>query len=430
MNPDLVEVVRWAWEKAQRHNCKVLVNYTENYTIGDVISFVAAQRTDKRFIWQRGKHYLAGGGQLWALAGGGLQDWRHSIEALTGQWQGSCPPYWIGYLSFRQGGESCLWLPQWLVKDEQLLLWEWVLPRSSWQTVVERLQSRLKLLRQGVAKKLTVGGGSAQVVVNDFVPWCQIVKQALAAIEREELVKVVLSRAVEVVGTEPFCPFGLLQQLGAVSEDCTLFLLEGKGGRTFVGATPEMLLQFRWQQDRLWLSSDALAGSSRRGEALLQSKKDMQEHQIVIDSILSAYRSVGAAVADIPSPRIKELRDLQHLYTPLQGQWLTTSWLDVFQLLAALHPTAAVGGKPKDRALQFIAQGEPWDRESYAAPIGWVNGWGEGEFAVAIRSGYVSGNRVKLFAGAGIVRDSQVEKEWEETNLKLLGMLRALGLAE
>jgi menaquinone-specific isochorismate synthase len=233
---------------------------------------------------------------------------------------------------------------------------------------------------------------------------------------------------VEVVGEGNFSAFGLLERLRQAGGYTTLFLMELGGGKTFVGATPEMLLQFRYRTDRLYLQSDALAGSSALGDTLLASGKDLAEHQIVVDSIVTAYRRVGASVGQIPPPRLLPLNHIQHLYTPIWGEWQTKAWQDVFQLLDLLHPTAAVGGKPRENALAFIRQFESWNREGYAAPIGWFNTAGEGEFAVAIRSGYVEGNRVRMFAGAGIVEDSQIDREWEETNLKLQGMLKALGL--
>ncbi|MFN3361921.1 MAG: hypothetical protein ACK421_10920, partial [Pseudanabaenaceae cyanobacterium] len=108
MTSDLVEVVRWAWEEAQRQKCKILVNYTQKYVPPDVISFTAAQRGARRFIWQRGDHYLAGGGHLWSLAGGNLRDWGGAIAAFDSRWRGVCPPYWLGGMSFSPGGESCL----------------------------------------------------------------------------------------------------------------------------------------------------------------------------------------------------------------------------------------------------------------------------------------------------------------------------------
>ncbi|MFN5751179.1 MAG: chorismate-binding protein, partial [Pseudanabaena sp.] len=101
--------------------------------------------------------------------------------------------------------------------------------------------------------------------------------------------------------------------------------------------------------------------------------------------------------------------------------------LIALDILQQLHPTAAVGGEPRDRAVCFMQQWEACDRGWYAAPIGWLNGNGEGTFAVGIRAGYIQGDRARIFAGAGIVSNSQVENEQSETTIKFTALLKALG---
>lgn len=425
----LVDVVYGAAAAAKRLNRKVLVNYTIPWQGSDVLQFVAQQGDSHRFFWQRGQLQLGGGGRIWSTASR-FDGWRSEILPLVED--GRCP-YFFGGLSFAPSGASCLGVPRWLLRVEgagELLLWDWVAPDMAPEAVVASLEGLLARLGQGQGQPLVVGGGDDRAVIDSSPGWRQVVARALGRIARGELEKVVLARSVEVLGNENFSAFGLLERLRQRSCHCTLFLMEMGRGQTFVGATPEMLLQFAWHHDRLDLVSDALAGSSGRGEFLLRSGKDLREHQIVIDSILDAYNSVGAAVGQIGSPQLLQLQHIQHLHTQIVGTWRTPAWQNVFQLLELLHPTAAVGGRPRAQALEFIRQFEPCDRQGYAAPIGWFNGEGRGEFAVAIRSGYVTGNRVKMFAGAGIVQDSQIDREWEETNLKLQGMLRALGLAD
>ena len=118
---------------------------------------------------------------------------------------------------------------------------------------------------------------------------------------------------------------------------------------------------------------------------------------------------------------------MQHLYTPITAQIDDPDWLIALDILQQLHPTAAVGGEPRDRAVCFMQQWEACDRGWYAAPIGWLNGNGEGTFGVGIRAGYIQGDRARIFAGAGIVANSQVENEQSETTIKFAALLKALG---
>jgi len=427
LNQVLEDLVALALEEARGANCKVIVSYTEPLQPTNLLNFVAHQADDYRFFWQRRERQWGGGGRIW-VSSSGAKAWGDEIGAL--RWHGLVVPYFFGGLPFDSKGKSCLWLPQWLVGEGRLVVWDWVLPDMEAEESLERIEGLLQRLREDRGGGVSLGGGHNRSVIDLSPTWRQAVGLALKAIGEGTLEKVVLSRALEVIGEGDFSAFGLLNKLREGREDTILFLMELGGGKTFVGATPEMLLEFRWGGDRLYLKSDALAGSSGLGGLLLSSEKDLAEHQIVIDSIREAYGQVGAEVGTIPPTQLLRLQDIQHLYTPIPGEWSTGKWQDVFQLLVALHPTAAVGGKPRAEALAFIQQFETWDREGYAAPIGWFNGAGVGEFAVAIRSGYVEGNRVRMFAGAGIVRDSQIDREWAETSLKLKRMLRALGLGD
>ncbi len=430
LNQVLEDLVALALEEARDSNCKVVLSYTEPCQRKDVLNFVAHQEDDHRFFWQREERQWGGGGQLW-VSSASPKAWADEIGAL--RWYGLVVPYFFGGLPFDPRGKACLWLPQWLVGEGRLVVWDWVLPDMVAEQSLERIEGLLQRLRQDREGAVALGGGNNRSVIDLSPTWRQAVSLALKAIGEGTMEKVVLSRALEVLGERDFSAFGLLNKLREGREDSIdtiLFLMELGGGKTFVGATPEMLLEFKWGGDCLYLKSDALAGSSGLGELLLSSEKDLAEHQIVIDSIREAYGQVGAEVGTIPPTQLLRLQDIQHLYTPILGEWRTGGWQDVFQLLDLLHPTAAVGGKPRENALAFIRQFETWDREGYAAPIGWFNTAGEGEFAVAIRSGYVEGNRVRIFAGAGIVQDSQIDREWAETSLKLQRMLRALGLGD
>ena len=128
------------------------------------------------------------------------------------------------------------------------------------------------------------------------------------------------------------------------------------------------------------------------------------------------------------TPRVVPLRHVQHLVTPVSGRLRDDA--DVLSLVARLHPTPAVGGTPRELALELIAEEEPHERGWYAGPVGWIDRHGDGEFVVGLRSGVVKGDEVTLFAGCGIVADSDPEREWDESSNKLLALGTALGVIE
>lgn len=267
--------------------------------------------------------------------------------------------------------------------------------------------------------------------------WTEIVERALQLIHQGHFQKVVLARAIDVLANRDFDPFQILHVLRCEYPECISFLLDCGMGKTFLGATPEIVLQFKTQGDRLRLRSDALAGSIGRGktlqedrilaEQLLHSEKDRREHQFVIRSICDRLQTMGANIHPQVNTKLLKLSNVQHLHTPITAEIYNSNWLMILDILQQLHPTAAVGGVPRDRAVCFMQQWEACDRGWYAAPIGWLNGNGEGTFGVGIRSGYIQGDRARIFAGAGIVANSQVENEQSETTIKFAALLKALG---
>jgi len=185
------------------------------------------------------------------------------------------------------------------------------------------------------------------------------------------------------------------------------------------------------RRDAAVVSCDALAGSARPeagGEgasSLLASGKDRREHQLVVSAIASALTELGAVV-DMPSePGVRTLRHVLHLHTPIAATLREPRHL--LEVAAALHPTPAVGGTPTRVATDWIATHER-ARGWYASPVGWFDVEGNGELAVAIRSGVIANDRAHLWAGAGIVAGSDPDRELAETDLKLRAMLGALGV--
>lgn len=142
---------------------------------------------------------------------------------------------------------------------------------------------------------------------------------------------------------------------------------------------------------------------------------------MIHDSFLSSCSDVKKPAG----PQLYKTKSVQHLYTPITGHLKTSASL--FDLIEKLHPTPALGGAPQQKAVEIIADIEPMTRGWYAAPIGWMDGRENGEFVVAIRSGLIEGKSARLFAGCGIVEDSDPRSEYEETQIKLKPMISALG---
>ncbi|MBD2187893.1 isochorismate synthase [Pseudanabaena mucicola] len=333
-------------------------------------------------------------------------------------------------------------IPHWMVRHSSqectLTLNHYIQPWDHADEVLEKLETmRSHLQSSSQYQAPTVHEVSKISEVQGRQIWTEIVEEALTLINQGHFEKVVLARALDVLADRDFDPFQVLHVLRCEYPECISFLLDYGTGKTFLGATPEVVLQFESQGEHLWLRSDALAGSIRRGktvqedqmlgEHLLNSEKDMREHQIVIRSICDRLQSMGAAIDPQVTTGLLKLSNVQHLHTPITAQINDPDWLIALNILQQLHPTAAVGGEPRDRAVCFMQQWEACDRGWYAAPIGWLNGNGEGTFGVGIRAGYIQGDRARIFAGAGIVADSQVENEQSETTIKFAALLKALG---
>ena len=182
----------------------------------------------------------------------------------------------------------------------------------------------------------------------------------------------------------------------------------------------------------------AIAGSAPRGidaeedarlaAGLLASDKDREEHAVVVAMLRDALGPIVERLDVAPEPGILALRDIQHLVTPMEG--LLREETGILALAERLHPTPAVGGEPRGAALDLIAEHEGFDRGWYAGPVGWLGADGDGELMVALRCGLVDGQRATLFAGCGIVADSDPSREWEESRIKLRPVASALGRLE
>ncbi len=258
-----------------------------------------------------------------------------------------------------------------------------------------------------------------------------LVEKALGAIRDGDLEKVVVARSCTVVGSRPFETARVLRALRTLHPSCVIFALS-RGPVTFLGATPERLV--RLEDGRV--QADAVAGSAPRGRSfeedvrlargLLESKKDQEEHAVVVRCILGALARRCSALSAPESPDLLRTDGIQHLRTPIEATLRDPSNTTVLDLVADLHPTPAVGGAPRKEALAWLRCNEGLDRGWYAGPVGWVDPRGEGEFAVALRSLLLRGSEASLFAGAGIVAGSDPDSELAETRLKLRAALTAL----
>ena len=156
----------------------------------------------------------------------------------------------------------------------------------------------------------------------------------------------------------------------------------------------------------------------------MRSPKDRFEHRLVVDDVVDRLRPFVDDVAVPDSPSLKRMATVQHLSTPVAGTLVHPT--HVLALADALHPTPAVGGTPRQQSMAFIDKVEGFDRGWYAGGVGWVDGIGDGEFAIALRCGLLEGPQAHVFAGAGIVADSDPDAELLETRLKLRPLLELL----
>ncbi|WP_017663192.1 isochorismate synthase [Baaleninema simplex] len=258
----------------------------------------------------------------------------------------------------------------------------------------------------------------------------QSVEKALDAIATQSLQKVVLSHAIDLQASSPYNLTGTLNNLRHLYPDCYTFAVGNGRGQQFIGASPERLLQIRDGE----LLADALAGSAPRGitttadahlaNSLLCNPKELHEHRVVLHFIQEHLQDLGLTLHPIPPMRLLQLSNIQHLWTPVQAT--VPDGVHPLQVLERLHPTPAVAGVPRSLACDAIRQWEPFDRQLYAAPLGWLDGDGNGEFVVGIRSALLDGDRARLYAGAGIVHGSDPEKELAEIQLKFQALLKAL----
>lgn len=439
----------------------------------DLLSILEKVEGQERFYWSSQR--ALGGSPSISLLGWGkaaeLTDWGtdrfHAIQEqarlmaaryypLNPEAPLEAGPFWFGSFAFQPRPiEDQVWKA---FPDASFLLPRWQLAafnNQTWLTInflVEQVEDRQAvqdcfqecldqawtLCQPGA---LSTGKPASQrPSVPEILPglspsvWQVMVDGALERIRRGRFQKVVLARTLQVRFSTSPSVRAILESLAKNYPDCYHFLVEPEPGQVFLGASPELLVEASAPLFR----STALAGSMARshdpqadqalGQALLDSPKERAEHAIVVQAIQEKLAPLVESLVTAAQPGLRRLGNVQHLETPIHGR-LAPGW-GVLDVAAALHPTPALGGWPKEAAQAYLAEAEPFNRGWYAAPLGWFDPWGNGLFAVAIRSGLLQGNQATLFAGAGIVEGSDPLKEWQETRLKFRPMLEAIGARE
>jgi menaquinone-specific isochorismate synthase len=261
----------------------------------------------------------------------------------------------------------------------------------------------------------------------DGAEWEAIVARAVERINAGELEKVVLARDLVATTDEPLDVRWPLRRLGDTYKMCWTFHVDG-----MFGATPELLVR----RERGLVTSRVLAGTIRRtgdderdlalAATLARSSKDLEEHEYAVRSVAESLAPHCTSMNVPEAPFVLHLPNVMHLATDVAGVVPDTDSSSVLELAAALHPSAAVGGTPTKVAVEMIDEIEGMDRGRYAGPVGWMDASGDGEFGIALRSAEYAGTRVRLFAGCGIVADSDPEAELAEAQAKFVPVRDAL----
>ncbi|MFC1575765.1 isochorismate synthase MenF [Gemmatimonadota bacterium] len=264
----------------------------------------------------------------------------------------------------------------------------------------------------------------------DQVTWSSVVDRVLSAVEDGGVSKVVLARVQTVSVEGGVDAVDVVMNLWRENPGSHVFLFEPSPGHILLGAAPETVSTVSEGIFR----ATAVAGSIARGgdeaeqkslaRTLSRSQKDRREHRLCVEDVVDRLGPLSVEVHAQEDPHVLTLSTIQHLETAIEAHLHPGE--TVLSALEALHPTPAVCGFPRDQALEFIREEEPFQRGWYAGPVGWFDGDGNGVFVPALRSAVARGTEWRLFAGAGIVAGSNPAQEWEETRIKFQPVLRAL----
>jgi isochorismate synthases len=410
----------------------------------------------RRFVWATpdGSMMLGGGAAatVTATGSGRFSEVKTAAESLFAssdvrvETKTAVPRLFGGFAFHAASGEKSQWdgFPdaEFVLPDVQLTYSD----NTTWLTVnatgldatVSGVEDRLRAERDRLAGLVAEAAPDRPGIgsidrTTDRAAWRETVSEATSRISAGELDKVVLAQSLDADLNRETDVATTLERLRRRYPDCYVFCADPiRTDATFVGATPERLVSARGRS----VETSALAGTTGRGETpaedewlaaeLREDEKNRHEHELVVKAIQRQVAPFAASVStgDLD---IRRLATVQHLQTPISVD--LSSEEHVLTLAEALHPTPAVGGLPPEAALATIRETESFDRGWYAAPIGCIDAAGGGDFAVALRSALLTPQNATLFAGVGIVADSDPAREWNEIELKYRPILDALDSA-
>ena len=326
-------------------------------------------------------------------------------------------PILFASFAFSEDEPSLLTIPQIVVVQKN---------GKSWITWIGKEQPELsKHIIEPSGLELTWEQGA----LNDN-EWSQAVEEAVLRIKSGDLEKVVLAQDLLAHANKEIDPAALIQSLETEYPSTWLFLVDN-----LIGATPELLVRL----SKSLVTSRVLAGTIRRtgdeerdfalAGSLAKSSKDLEEHEYAVRSVAEALEPFASSTNVPESPFVLHLPNVMHLATDDTGVINDTATkVDIFKLIAALHPSAAVCGTPTDNAMAVIGELEGMNRGRYAGPVGWIDAHGDGEMGIALRCGQIAPDHrsIRVFAGCGIVAGSSADQELAESQAKLLPIRSAL----
>lgn len=444
--------------EASRRGEPVLVSITVPMPFIDPVALFERAGAEERTLWEQPEErfsMVALGAATRLIGSGGerfsqvADGWRRLIAGAVIETAGLCPvpaPVCVGGFAFdpdRQADQAwrdfpsaLLTVPRFLSISRDGSSWliasGLVAPGGDIEGDADAMAADLRgLLARSDGKAVRAEARDAGAVREDgdTQRWGETVAAILREIRAGAIQKLVLARRVRVSAPKAPAPPAVLRRLREGYSGCTIFAF-AQGASCFLGATPERLVRLDGRNVR----ADCLAGSAARGdtdeqdrslgEALLADRKEQHEHALVVSALQETLGPLCASLSVPEQPRLLRMPNVSHLHTPVQG--VLASDRPVLDLVARLHPTPAAGGLPRQAALALLQSYEPFDRGWYAGPVGWIDGWGGGEFVVAIRSALLREDEALLYVGCGIVDGSDPEREYQESRLKLRPMLWAI----
>ena len=433
-------------------SCHKILRYELQCEPINILSWLHNQKTNTKIYWSdRDSQFEVGGiGIADGIKDGGAIDHKELFEYAEDRLSADNPHLrYYGGVSFDHSSGDPSWkefgtyqfiIPQFEItqtNERTIFAFNFAINKIDSNSV----ESNLTALEQIDFSPQTFYRKVPQILSRSDFPdqqeWKSIFTDIDGDIKASKYEKIVLARKSVFDFDVSLHSDALMKHLKDITPNCYHFCFQFSPHSAFLGASPERLFKMRRELSRPFttIETEAIAGTRPRGEnitqdqdfeqQLLNSSKDADEHRYVVNSIVSALEPLCTALQSDETFQLRKLRGSQHLVTQLEGK-LKEGIFDQ-HILKALHPTSAVAGYPKKIAIDTINQTEPFDRGWYAGPVGYI-GYNQSEFAVAIRSGLVCGNQLSLYAGAGIVKGSTAEGEWDEIENKISNFIKVFTL--